>query len=109
MDSFKYPAGLTGAAALGRTRKERVAQPRQIVGQAGLEAQDFAGFGVLEAQYMGVEGLSAKGRQRFPCAFRQERGLGFEPGTVGMIAQEWMADMGEVDPNLMGAPGLKAA
>jgi len=29
-------------------------QARKVVRQAGLETQDIAGFGVLEAQYMGV-------------------------------------------------------
>src|SRR6202008_2742990 len=74
---LKYPLTSTGRAALRRTQKYS-AQARQIVRQAGLEVQDFAGFGVLEAQYMGVKGLSAKGGEGFPGVFRQKGGLRLE-------------------------------
>ena len=58
---------------------------------------------------MGVKRLPAKSRQRFPGVFRQKRGLGLEAGPVDGIAQERMADMGEMDPDLVGPPGLEPA
>src|SRR5260370_42177315 len=36
-------------------------------------------------------------------------GLGFEMRAIDAVAQQRMADMGEVHPDLMGAPGLELA
>ena len=85
-------------------------QARKVVRQAGLEAQDLAGFGVLEAQYMGVQGLSAKGLRALARAFSgKQRRLGLEARAVGVVAEQRMADMGQMHPDLVGAAGLQPA
>src|SRR5688572_16278548 len=58
---------------------------------------------------MGMKRLSAKSRERFPRVFRQKRGLGLEAGPIDGIAQERVADMGEVHPDLVGSPRLQLA
>ena len=84
-------------------------QARKIVRQAGLETQDVAGFGVLEAQYMGVQGLSAKGLERSARVFGQVDRLGLETRAVGVVSEQRMAQMGEMHPDLVLPAGLQTA
>src|SRR5215831_16801650 len=56
-----------------------------------------------------MEGLSAKMAQGFAGPRGELGGLGLESGPVDVVAQERMADMGQVDPDLMGAAGLEPA
>ena len=84
-------------------------QARKVVRQAGLETQDVAGFGVLEAQYMGVQGLSAKGLQRLAAVLAQVHRLGLEAGAPRVVAKQRMAQMSQMDADLMGPAGLQPA
>ena len=56
-----------------------------------------------------MEGLSAKGRQGFGGLGGETGGPGLEAGAVDRIAHQRVADMGEMDPDLMGAAGLQPA
>jgi hypothetical protein len=47
---------------------------------------------VFNAKYMGMQGLSAKTRQRRPRGLGEEGRLGAEPGAVDVIAEEGVAD-----------------
>src|SRR5688572_22365121 len=58
---------------------------------------------------MGMQGLPAKGLDGLARCRRQQRGLGLEARAVGLIAQQRMADVREMDPNLVGSPGLQPA
>src|SRR5438045_9406514 len=67
------------------------------------------GFGVLEAQNMGMKGLAIKpGEGIAGCGTEQCR-LGLESGPVNPVGEQRMADMGEMDPDLVGAPGFQPA
>src|ERR1043165_6934828 len=84
-------------------------QACEVVRQAGLETHDVAGFGVLEAQYMGVQGLSAKSLQGLPGVLLQADGLGLEAGAVGVVAEQRMAKMRQVDADLVRPARLQPA
>ena len=73
------------------------------------QLKDFTGDGVLDRQYMGMERLPAKGFEGGLGRFGQQGGLGAEPRSVDVIAQERMADRGQMDPNLVGAAGFEPA
>src|SRR5262249_58764244 len=56
-----------------------------------------------------MEGLPLKVSQCVLCAGRQMGGLGAKTRSVDAVAQERMADMSQVHPDLMGAAGLQPA
>ena len=56
-----------------------------------------------------MEGLPPEGGQGCLRLRAEVAGLGLEVGAVDGIAQQGMPDMGEVHPDLMGAPGLELA
>src|SRR5215213_10942392 len=58
---------------------------------------------------MGMQRLSAKGRKGLACFGIQQGGLGLEAGSVGVVAQQRVADVGEMDADLVGAAGLQPA
>ena len=47
---------------------------------------------MLDAQDMGMKGLSAKGREGVLGSMRQKRRLGAQPGPLDRIAKERMAN-----------------
>src|SRR6478752_5755816 len=51
-----------------------------------------------------MQGLSSKGPQCSPCLRPQTAGFGLKSGAVGGITQNWVSDMGEVHPDLVGTP-----
>ena len=71
--------------------------------------QNLSGTRVLQYQQIGMQRLSPEGGQR-RLALRAELAcLGFEVRAIDEIAQQRMADMGEVDPDLVGPAGLELA
>src|ERR1019366_10441365 len=56
-----------------------------------------------------MQGLSAKGLQGGLGLRAEPAGLGLEAGAVAGVAQDGVADMGKVDPDLVGAAGLQGA
>ena len=62
-----------------------------------------------EGEGIGVEGLAAKRRERVPGHRGKPAGLGLKAGAVGRIAHDRVADMGQVDADLVGAAGLERA
>src|SRR5208283_6159154 len=54
-----------------------------------------------------MQGLSAKTFQGGAGRGRQPTGLGPEAGPIAGIAQDRMADMGQMHPDLVGAAGLE--
>src|ERR1700686_2669607 len=56
-----------------------------------------------------MQGLSSKPCQRL-AGFRREAGaLGSKAGPIGVVAQKGMADRGQMDANLVRAPGQEPA
>src|SRR5205807_7327451 len=53
--------------------------------------------------------LSAKDRERGSGVVGELAGLGLEAAAIDGVAEERMPDRGEVDADLMGAPGLEPA
>ena len=47
---------------------------------------------MLDAQDVGMKGLSAKGREGVLGSMRQKRRLGAQPGSIDRIAKESMAN-----------------
>src|ERR1051326_9558640 len=62
---------------------------------------------MLEAQNMGMKGLAIKPHERFPGARAQQGRLGPEAGPVEAVAEQRMADMGKMHPDLVGPAGLE--
>ena len=84
-------------------------QTGKIRRQFRAEPHQFTANRVLEAQYMGVEGLSAKVLQGRLGGFRQQGSLAAEAWPVNVIAEEGVADRGQMHPNLVRAPGFQRA
>src|SRR6266481_4766826 len=61
------------------------------------------------AQEVGMKGLTVKGRERIACRREEKLGLGLEAGGVNGVADERVADMGEMNADLMGPPRLELA
>ncbi len=64
---------------------------------------------MLNAQYMGMQGLPVKMPQGFLGVLCQQIGLGLEARAVDRITQEGVADGGKMHPDLVGAAGLEPA
>ena len=71
--------------------------------------ENFSGGRVLQDQQISMEGLPAKSRQRRLALRAELARLGFETGAINVVAEQRMAEMGEVDADLMGAAGLELA
>ena len=56
-----------------------------------------------------MQGLPAKSGEHFLALRPELAGLGLEAGAVNLVAEEGMAEMGEVDADLVGASGLELA
>jgi len=82
----------------GKSRRQFRAEPHQ-----------FTDNWVLEIEYMGVEGLSAKVLERSLGGFRQQGRLASEAGPVNVIAEQGVADRGQMNPNLVRSPGFQRA
>src|SRR5450759_4240211 len=56
-----------------------------------------------------MQGLSSKTFQDSAGGGGKQAGLGLEAGAVAGVAQDRMADMGQMHSNLVGAAGLQGA
>src|SRR5262249_2193543 len=56
-----------------------------------------------------MQSLSAKGGERGSGVVGELTSLGLEAAAVDVVAEERMPDRGEVDADLVGAPGLEPA
>src|SRR4051812_13576901 len=56
---------------------------------------------------MGMQSLSSKGLKGLAGFGSEERGLGLEAGPIGVVAEQRVADMGEMYPDLMSAAGFQ--
>ena len=76
-----------------------VDQPREVGGQGGLDVDVLAGQGVDEAERLGVQRLA------------REPGLGARllAGAVDGVADDRMADLGQMNADLVGPAGLEPA
>src|SRR5262249_56242911 len=56
-----------------------------------------------------MQGLSAKGGERGSGVLAELSSFGLEAAAIDVVAEERMPDRGEVDADLVGAPGLEPA
>ena len=56
-----------------------------------------------------MQGLPAKVRQGSLSIGREQSAFGSKSRPIGWIAHDWMADRGQMDPNLMGSAGFEPA
>src|SRR6516164_11009954 len=56
-----------------------------------------------------MQSLSAKGGERGSGVVAELSSLGLEAAAIDVVAEQGMADRGEVDADLVGAPGLEPA
>jgi hypothetical protein len=101
-------AGLFIATA-GPIPGQRITQTGKVGRQFRPELKDFAARRVRYPQNMGVQGLPAKGCERFFRFWRQKYRLGAESGSIDRVPHKRMADRRQMDPDLMGPAGLQAA
>ena len=71
--------------------------------------QNRPGLGVFQRQKVCVQRLAPEAGQCSLALGAEMAGLGFEMRAIDAVAQQGMADMGEMHPDLMGAPGLELA
>jgi hypothetical protein len=74
-----------------------------------LEAQKPSSYGVIKAQVAGMERLSAKNFNGLLSGQRQPLHAGGKAFPIGRISQQGVADVAQMDPNLVGAAGLEPA
>src|SRR5260370_18167638 len=67
------------------------------------------GCRMFEAQYMGMKGLATKPGQGVAGFRAEQRRLGLESGPIDAVADERMADMGEMYPDLVGPARFQPA
>src|SRR5260370_9438489 len=84
-------------------------QTVKIGRQFRAEPQDFTGSGVFNDQYMGMQGLSAKGLERGLGGLWQKRRFGPKSRAVDIITHERMPDRGQMNANLVGTTGFQSA
>ena len=96
-------------ARISPNGRQHIMQTGKIGRQFRAEPQDFSGNGVFDRQYIGMQGLSAKGRQRALRRLRQKRRFGPKSRSVNLIAHQGMTDRGQMDPDLMGPAGFEPA
>src|SRR5579883_26027 len=73
------------------------------------EPQDLTARGVLDGEYMGVKGLSAKSRQRRLASRGQKCRFGAKTRPIGGVAHHRMTNCRKVDPDLVGPAGFQPA
>ena len=56
-----------------------------------------------------MQGLSAKVPQRLLRRRAEQRRLGQEAGAIDLVAEQRVADRGEMDADLVGTPGFEPA
>src|SRR5262249_61006470 len=56
-----------------------------------------------------MQGLSAKGVERGSGVLAELRSLGLEAAAVDVVTEQGVPDRGEVNADLVGAPGLEPA
>ncbi len=64
---------------------------------------------MLKAQHAGVQGLAAELFKGGACGLGEVSGRGLIAGAIKRIAEDRVADVGHVDADLVGAPGLQPA
>src|ERR1700722_13488643 len=89
-------------ARISPNGRQHIMQTGKIARQFRAEPQDFSGNGVFDRQDIGMQSLSAKGRQRVLRRLRQKRRFGPKSRPVNLIAHQGMTDRGQMDPDLMG-------
>lgn len=92
-----------GAEELTLRQVKRAQRFLEIFREGRFEVQFFPGGWMNESQFPGVEHLARSG----------VAGEGFKAsvlfGSINIIPDQWVADVLEVDADLMGTPGMKAA
>src|SRR5258707_7497379 len=64
---------------------------------------------MFDTEEIGMQSLSAKGLERGSGVVGELASLGLEAAAIDRVAEEGMPDRGEVDADLMRAPGLEPA
>jgi len=80
-------------------------QEKQISARKRLPVQKFP-VRVFQSQQIGVQGLAPEAVSASLPSVLSCPALVFEVRAIDAIAEQGMADMGEVDPDLMRPPGL---
>ncbi len=62
---------------------------------------------MLQAENVGMQRLPFKASECLPCTIIEPRSLGFEAGSVSVVTQKRMADMREMNPDLVSTTGLE--
>src|SRR6202030_1589635 len=81
----------------------------KIVRQFRAELQIRALRWMFDTEEIGMQSLSAKGRERGSGVVGELASFGLEAAAIDRVAEERMPDRGEVDADLMRAPGLEPA
>ena len=88
---------------LSRSGTQSLEKTCEIIGRRALEKQRFSGQWMVEAENGGVQSLPAQRQERGSRGRLQQSRLGFEARAIDRIAEQWMAYVREMNPNLMRA------
>src|SRR5215207_11702800 len=80
-------------------------QTLQVGWRFALEMQVFAAHRVLEPEHGRVQSLAAEAAKRLARLRRKPDRLGLEPGPIALVAEERVADLRHMDPDLVRAAG----
>ena len=69
----------------------------EVLGQGGFDAKGLPGPGMVKAKRLGVQRLAVEGD-------RERRNVA---GTIDRLANDRVADFGQMDANLVSSPGLE--
>src|SRR5437879_13486539 len=72
-----------------------------------MELEKMPGFRVREAQDMGMKGLAIKPGEGVAGFRAEQRRLGLESRSIDPVAEQGMADMGKMHPDLVGPAGFQ--
>src|SRR5579862_3592091 len=94
---------------LNRVHFQGIDDAHQVLGQGAFEAETLSRSRLREAQGSCVEGLAPEALEGLPPDRAQPRpAFGCDP-AIDRVAQQGMADGGQMDPDLMGAAGGEPA
>ena len=91
------------------TLTEHLQQLREIRRQGHLEANTRTCDGMNKAQNRGMQGLSPEGRQSHRCLRTQRALRQLSTPAINRITDQAVPGMGQMNPDLMGAPGFQPA
>ena len=109
MNAFSRVEAESATLCLARPTPEPGKKFHEIRRRLRFETQPFASYRMAKGEQPGVQCLSREGANQRRQWQRKPVRLGEKRPAMVTVANERMADMGHMNPDLMGSPGFKPA